>query len=282
MTRPPGSTGVAGSEPAKEMMATSAEKQRTRVTRHGRVALLEMDSPETLNALDLPMQAELGRFADYLAANAAAAPVAVIASSSPRAFCAGGDVKAMDRGDVGEAYLRGLNRLILKLADLDTVLVAAVNGAAFGGGFCLALACDLVVAAEDAVFSMAHTRVGLVPDMGAHYFLPRAVGLTRAREILLSAARIPAAQAQAYGLINRVVPPDQLLPAALDFAQELAAGPAVALRLSKRILQRSLDRPLEQVLEDEVRAQEVCFGTADHREGVRAVLEKRKPAFGGG
>ncbi len=259
-----------------------AEEQnsRVRLTRRGQVALLELTAPETLNALVPALVTELAAHINTLATSAAELPVAVITGTG-RAFCAGGDVKGMDRGEVGPAYLDEINRFVLQMTRMDTVVLAAVNGLAYGGGFSLALACDGVFAAEEAVFCMAHTQVGLVPDMGAHYFLPRAVGLMRAREILMSGRRVTSAEGLQLGFVNRMVSGAELLPQTLEYAQKLAAGPTTALRLIKRTLANTYESSLADILAAEAAAQQTCFATQDHREAVRALLERRPPLFTG-
>jgi len=160
-------------------------------------------------------------------------------------------------------------------------VIAAVNGYAVGAGFSLALLCDLIIAADTAKFGMAFIKVGAVPDCGALYFLPRLVGLPKAKELVFTGANIDAAEAYRIGIVNRVVPAAELLPEALRLGQQLADGPAVALALAKEILNASSSLSLEQVMELEIYAQSLCFQTEDHKEGVIAFLEKRKPVFKG-
>lgn len=252
-------------------------QDRIQVTRQGGVALCELSSPATLNAFDPELSAQLLAFLEGI--DVRETPVAVITGSG-RAFSTGGDVKAMQRGEVRADYMRLLNRVVLRMVCHEAIVVAAVNGLAYGGGLSLMLAADLAVAAADARFAMAHVGVGLVPDMGAHFFLPLLVGMPRAKALMWSGEPFGAEEALHLGLVNAVVPAEELRAQSLAYAQRLASGPRQALRHSKRMVNHSAARELERVLEEEVQAQESCFDTADHREGVRAFFEHRRPQFG--
>lgn len=167
------------------------------------------------------------------------------------------------------------------MRNLEKPILAAVNGVAAGAGCSLALACDLIFASETASFIQAFVRVGLVPDSGGLFFLPRLVGLARAMELCLRGEPVSVRDAERVGLVNRVVPQEDLLKTAREWAQRLAQGPGKAIGLIKRGLNRSVAGDLERMLEVEAQLQEIAGRTQDHREGVLAFLEKRLPKFSG-
>jgi 2-(1,2-epoxy-1,2-dihydrophenyl)acetyl-CoA isomerase len=164
---------------------------------------------------------------------------------------------------------------------MDAPVVIAVNGAAAGAGFSLALAGDFAIAGESVKLTMAYTRAGLTPDGSSTYFLPRLVGPRRARELVLANRTLTAAEALDWGLITRVVPDAEVLDAARALARELAHGPTRAYGLAKRLLDGSLNASLETAMEDEAQAIAAAARTADAREGMRAFIEKRQPTFKG-
>jgi 2-(1,2-epoxy-1,2-dihydrophenyl)acetyl-CoA isomerase len=202
-------------------------------------------------------------------------------------FCAGGDIK--DFASKGEAlpdYLREatswLQICVTALMRLNAPVVAAVHGyAAGGGGFGLVCAADLVVAAESAKFLPGATRAGMAPDAGVSVTLPRLVGLRRAMELVLTNPTLTAARAQEIGLVTTVVPDDELDAAAANLAAALAAGAPLALAESKRLLWDGVGRSVESALPDEARTVAALSGTADAREGLAAVIERRRPVFTG-
>jgi len=171
--------------------------------------------------------------------------------------------------------------MALDIADLDKPLIGAINGAAVGAGLSLSLLCDIRLASEKARFGAVWLSVGLVPDVGATYYLPRIVGREKSMELMLSREVIDAREALKIGLVSRVVAPDQLMKDAMELATKIASGPAVAIELTKRSLQRSLTNDLEAQLDYETYAQNICRQTEDHKEGIRAFEEKRKPVFTG-
>lgn len=247
------------------------------------VATLTLDRPDALNSLDFTMKASLAaclrdiRDRDDVRA--------VVLTGAGRAFCAGGDISQWEPGAPPPAtrrrWLRLLNDVVVPLARLPQPVVAAVNGHAHGAGFSLALAADVVYAAESAVFSLPFTRLGLVPDTGALYFLPRLVGLSRAKELVFSGRRLSAGEALDLGLVTRVVADDELAGVARGFARTLASGASVALAMTKRLLDQSLGMTLEDMVELESYAEAVAISTEDHLEGVRAFHEKRPPHYTG-
>jgi 2-(1,2-epoxy-1,2-dihydrophenyl)acetyl-CoA isomerase len=247
------------------------------------VATLTLNRPDARNALNM----ELKR---ALAAALRAIPEdpgvrAVVLTGSGPAFSAGGDVKELD---ATRTALTSRNRMrwllhevFVPLARLDVPTVAAINGAAFGAGLSLALACDVVVASDAAVFSFAFSRMGLLPDCGALWFLPRRIGPGRAKELLFTARRFGAAEAQELGIVQRVVPAEELGMAAGALAGTLAAGPASALRMTKRLLEQAATSTLDEVAELESYAQGIAMSSAEHAEALLAFSERRDPDFRG-
>ncbi len=206
-----------------------------------------------------------------------------------KAFCAGGDLKAMkaeaDAHGTAGPFLKRLtvpvHGAIATIARMEKPVVAAVNGPAGGFGFSLALACDLVVAAESAVFTMAYTRAGLAPDGGSTFFLPRIVGPKRAFDLIANNPVLSAPEARDLGIVNEVLPDAAFAADARAYATRLAAGPTLALGAAKRLLALSPDASLEGQMEHERRAIAACARTEDFREGVAAFVDKRAPAFEG-
>jgi 2-(1,2-epoxy-1,2-dihydrophenyl)acetyl-CoA isomerase len=249
------------------------------------VATVTLNRPDVLNALTEKMLTELGDALRKVERDAAAK--AVLLTGAGRAFCAGQDLKSIQDGYRAEgevpsfgAILRErYSPLILRMRQMEKPVLAAVNGAAAGAGCSLALACDLILASEKASFMEIFVRVGLVPDSGSLFFLPRLVGTAKAMELCLTGDPVSAQDAERIGMVNRVVPHDDLLKTAMEWATRLALGPGKAIGLIKRGLNRSLSSDLGAMLEVEAQLQEIAGRTQDHREGVLAFLEKRKPSF---
>jgi 2-(1,2-epoxy-1,2-dihydrophenyl)acetyl-CoA isomerase len=170
-------------------------------------------------------------------------------------------------------------RVAHTIAEMPKPVIAAINGAAAGAGTNLALACDIRIASEEAVIGQTFNRIGLHPDWGATYFTPRLVGPARAAELFFMGDLIDAAEAERIGLVNRVVPGDELMDTARGMAERLAAKPALPIRLAKRAVRMSLSSSLDEMLAYELEAQQACFRSEDAREGTRAFLEKREPRF---
>lgn len=251
------------------------------VTQKNGIATVMLNRADRLNALSGEMYHEL---ADTFAAlNTDENVRAVILTGAGRAFCAGGDVTSMGSYDVvsGRQRSKGHHRMILNLHHLEKPVIAAVRGPAAGIGASLALACDLIVASETAYLLMAFKNVGIPPDGGAIYFLTQQLGLSRAKELVYSARKLPAAEAQAMGLISQVVADDQLDSAAQALATEIAGSATYALTLAKRLFQSMYQPTLEQLLEMEILAVGGARMTHDHAEGIAAFKEKRKPRFTG-
>jgi 2-(1,2-epoxy-1,2-dihydrophenyl)acetyl-CoA isomerase len=250
------------------------------------IATVTLNRPDVLNSFNAEMRRELtAAFAEIQGDSTVRA---VILTANGRGFCAGQDLRerldAYDTGQapvLGETLRREYNPLILAMRRLPKPIVGAINGVAAGAGCSLALACDLRVASEQASFLEAFVRIGLVPDSGSSFFLPRLIGMARAAEMMFLADPMPAARALELGLVNRVVPADQLQPAARELALRLAQLPTRAIGQAKRQLNLALSAGLEAVLDEEADGQAMASQTGDHVEGVKAFLEKRPPAFTG-
>lgn len=263
-------------------MSTVAPFETIELQQEAGVLVVTLNRPDVLNAVN----EQLGRdLLDALKrADRDSAVRAIVLTGAGRGFCSGQDLR--DRaGAAAVAYresLRGrYNPIILRLWNLEKPVVAAVNGVAAGAGCSLALAADLRFASDKASFIEIFSRIGLVPDSGSTYFLPRLVGLGKALELAYTAEPIDAARALDLGLVNRVVPHDELMAVSLDFAKRLAAGPTKGFGLTKRAMTYALHATLEQALDYEAHLQEIAGRTADHREGVAAFMEKRPPQFRG-
>jgi 2-(1,2-epoxy-1,2-dihydrophenyl)acetyl-CoA isomerase len=245
------------------------------------VRVITLNRPDVLNAFDAKLGEEL---LDALAkADGDAQVRCVVLTGAGRAFCSGADLRGHTPGETSlGALLRArYNRIILRLRTTEKPVVAAVNGVAAGAGCNLALAADLRVASDRASFIEVFTRVGLIPDSGGTWLLPRFVGVGRALEMMFFAEPVDAAAAERLGLVNRVVSADDLMPRALEWAARLAQGPTRAYGLIKRGVDRALALDLRGALEYEAYLQEIAGRSEDHREGVAAFLAKRAPAYVG-
>ncbi|HJV03866.1 MAG TPA: enoyl-CoA hydratase-related protein [Actinomycetota bacterium] len=253
----------------------------------GAVARITLNRPDKLNALTAVMSDELvdalGRVEreDGLRA--------VLLTGAGRGFCAGQDLTEFDeayrkgeRPDIREHLTRTYHRLIPAMTGLPKPIVCAVNGVAAGAGVSLALACDIRLAGASARFTQAFVKIGLIPDSGGTYLLPRAVGYAKALELSLTGDLLDAGTARDIGLVSQVVPDEDLTAEAGELAARLAAMPTRALGETKRLLQASLAPPLEEALAREAEAQARMSQTDDHLEGVMAFAEKREPRFRGG
>jgi 2-(1,2-epoxy-1,2-dihydrophenyl)acetyl-CoA isomerase len=246
------------------------------------VATLTLNRPDALNALTVPMKQEL--LAAWRRVERDASVRAVILTGAGRAFCAGQDLRERlqpDAAPLGVEVRERYNPIIRAMRALPKPIVAAINGVAAGAGASLAMASDLRIASEGASFALAFGRVGLVPDSGATWFLPRLVGATRAMELALLGDPVSAADALRLGLVGRVVPAQQLAAAARSVAARLAAGAPRAIALTKRALNAAWERDLDAALDYEAHLQDMAGRTKDHAEGLAAFIEKRRPRFTG-
>jgi 2-(1,2-epoxy-1,2-dihydrophenyl)acetyl-CoA isomerase len=250
------------------------------------VAVLTMNRPERLNALS---EAMIDIAIDTLERCASDPAVGcIVLTGTGRGFCAGGDVKAMGGSALHEMSLeqqvdrqRRIHRFAALLHDSPKVSIAVVNGACAGAGFGLALACDLRLAADSASFTTAFAKVGFAGDLGITWPLARTLGEARAKELLFLSDKLSAAQALELGLLNRVLGAAELMPAALQLAARIAAGPQVAYRYMKENVHAAAAESYAQLLDREGFTQRRTGGTNDHREGVAAFVEKRAPKFSG-
>lgn len=248
------------------------------------VATITFNRPDVLNATNDQFYRELSSLIRAISQDPDIG--AVVITGAGRGFCAGADVKAMNP-DMNLLDRRKRHRWILDdvlrpLIALEKPVIAAVNGPAVGAGFNIALAADILIASEKAVFSQIFTRLALVPDLGGLYLLTRVVGLNKAKELCFTARKIDADEAHALGIANHVVPAEELMAKAFKLAREIAAGPPTALSMIKTLLNKSSTSTLDQMLEYESYAQTLAYTTAEHREGVAAFREKRNPEFRGG
>ena len=246
------------------------------------IATITLDRPDALNALTVPMKGEL--IAAFRAIARDPTVRAVILTGAGRAFCAGQDLKERlepDAAPLAVEVRERYNPIIRAMRSLDQPIVGAINGVAAGAGASLAFACDIRFAAEGATFALAFGRIGLVPDSGVTWLLPRLVGPAKAAELALLGDSLSAADAERFGLVARVLPADGLADAARAAAVRLAGFAPLALAHTKRALQRSWSISLEEALEDEAIRQGLAGATADHAEGLAAFLEKRSPRFTG-
>ena len=242
------------------------------------IAVLRLNQPRTMNALSAAIKQGLETEIPQLFANSAVR--CIVLTGTDEAFCAGGDIANMaDRSAPTVHERMHKNQAWTKLIlSGEKPVVAAVNGAAAGAGFSLAIMCDFVVVADNAYFQAGFPGLGAVPDLGLALTLPRAVGMLRAKEILMTNRRITAQEALTWGMATRVVPAASLLPEALALAQSLAAGPATSLGLTKYLLNQAYNS-IPDFLAEETKSQATAFGSEEFGEGVAAFLGKRKPQF---
>ncbi len=250
--------------------------------REGAVAVVTLNRPEVYNAFSLAMIRELGAALRALTHDSAVG--AIVLTGAGKAFCAGGDVAEMD-ANVHRAHDHFLDltadhhAVVRLLVEGPKPVVCALNGVAAGGGFGLALCGDLRIASEQARFKPAYFRLGVAPDGGSTWLLPRLVGFTRAQELLFHDRVVSAQEALALGLVHEVVPAERLMPRALEEAQALARGPPFALAAAKRLLAATTSHDLAAQLALERRLNSESGATADFAEGARAFREKREPVF---
>lgn len=264
----------------------TAGEQTILVDHQDGVRTITLNRPKVLNAFNNELRASLRRAVRD--ADKDDAVRCVLITGAGRGFCTGQDVAALvdglERGqplDLEKILQEEYNPIIERIREMNKPVIAAVNGPAAGAGWSLALACDLRIAAESAVFIQAFINIGAVPDAGSTYMLPRLVGLSRAAELCFTGRKVEAAEALQLGLVNRVVPDDQLAAQAMDWARQLAARPTRTIGWCKKALNKAWTEDLDDQLELEAKLQGRAIRTDDYREGVRAFIEKRPAQFKG-
>ncbi|MFN8641450.1 MAG: enoyl-CoA hydratase-related protein [Candidatus Binatia bacterium] len=248
------------------------------------VAWITLNRPDARNAVNDAMREELLQVLTDARTNLDVR--AVVITGAGKGFCTGADLSRRGSGPTWPGAAREMlrtrsQRLIRAVWELEKPVVAAVNGVAAGLGAHLAFASDLVIASAEARFIEIFVRRGIAIDACGAFLLPRLIGLAKAKELVFFGDDLPAEEAQRVGLVNRVVPADQLLAAAREWAERLATGPTFAIGMSKRLLNRSLDVDLETALDDEAMAQSLVTQSEDTKEGMMSFMEKRAPTFTG-
>ncbi|MFC7072528.1 enoyl-CoA hydratase/isomerase family protein [Halovenus rubra] len=253
---------------------------------HDQRATITITNPELRNALTLDTATAIS---DALAQIEDSNARCVVLQGSSGTFCAGGDIELMmegltserDTAELMEEAAYPINRTVQRVYECPLPTIAKVDGAAFGAGASLAIACDVVLASEQATMSFGFRRVGLSVDSGTSYLLPRIVGESTAKDLVYSGDLLDAAEAAELGLFNRVYPTDTFDEKANQYVENVTTGPTVGLKHSKQLLQRGLDRSFEEVIDAEVDAIETAFQTDDFAEGVESFLDESTPTFEG-
>jgi enoyl-CoA hydratase len=243
------------------------------------VALVTIHRPEALNALDFDLLDELATTLEALDRDEQVG--CVVLAGGDRAFAAGADIRELAAATPVSLELERRFEAWDRIAAVGVPLVAAVRGYALGGGCELAMACDCIVAGDDARFGQPEIKLGIIPGAGGTQRLPRAIGKAKAAELIFTGRQIEAAEAERIGLVTMVVPADEVVPRALELAGRIAAGPRLAVRAAKAAIARAFELPLAAGLDFERRAFFLLFATEDRREGMAAFLEKRPPNFRG-
>jgi 2-(1,2-epoxy-1,2-dihydrophenyl)acetyl-CoA isomerase len=252
------------------------------VERTGAVATLTLNRPGARNALDLAMRQEMLAALDEVEADEAVR--VLVLTGAGEHFCAGGDVKSMRERRQTAAERRRvqmLNTMVQRLVDFPRPTIAMVDGYAVGAGTNLALCCDLVIASDRAKFGELFNKIGLAPDGGGTWFLPRLVGLARAKELIFTGDVFDAAEAARIGLVNRVVPVAELRAVTRALAEKIAGGPPAVQRMAKHMLNRAATSDLPAALDLEAYSQGLAIAADDHQEGLAAFFDKRPPKFSG-
>jgi enoyl-CoA hydratase len=269
-------------EGKKQHMRTNFETI-TVERRDDTILLVTLNRPDASNALNTRMGLDLMELFEGFSVDIENLRVAIVTGQGTKAFCAGGDLKQRNgmTNDEWQAQHLIFERMLRAILACPIPVIAAVNGAAYGGGCEIAAAADFVYASTNARFALTEVTLGIMPGAGGTQNLPRAIGERRAKELILSGLPFSATQAEAWGLVNRVVPPEQLMQAALEIAGRIAGNGPIAVRQAKQAIQRGLQMSLADGLAFEIEAYNRLVPTDDRREGVLAFNERRRPNFRG-
>jgi enoyl-CoA hydratase/carnithine racemase len=253
----------------------------------GGVAVITLNRPEKLNALNSKMNRDL-KYA-FREAKGDSSVRAIVLTGAGRGFCSGADISDFAGGVTLEDFKKMTEQGIMPetiitpydLIEVPKPIVAAVNGVAVGFGTNVLLNCDIIIASEAASFGEFFVRMGLIPDMNGCLLLPMLLGIHKAKELIFTGERINAQEALRIGLVNKVVPPDQLMPTAMELANRLAEGPPLAIAMSKKLIHAGFRKIFDEMMVKEVQYQTQLYASEDHREAAVSFLEKRKPVFKG-
>lgn len=253
------------------------------MTRHGSVCVLTMNRPQARNAIDMALR---NAFAELIPRVRDDDTIrSLVLAGAGGHFCAGGDIRALGGGQGGTDVFEGRNRILSiqrwfdELVDLEKPVIAAVDGAAYGAGLSLALAADFVLATPRAAFCAVFARLGYVPDMGGMYLLPRAVGLSRAKELVFTAREVDAQEAHALGIAQQIVRDGPVLEAALALAARFEHAPAGALGIMKSVMNHAFESERRVVYQQEAMAQSLCRESSFHKAAARRFLDKQSPLY---
>ncbi len=262
-------------------MTETADPRYCLTEKRGRLFILTINRPEVMNALHRPAHLQLEAAMDEFAADPELW-VAIVTGSGERAFCAGNDLKYQAQGGDRTRTPHGFAAITARF-DLNKPVIAAVNGIAMGGGFEIALACDIIVAAENALFALPEPRVGLAAMAGGLLRLPRQIGMKQAMGMILTGRHVPAREGLALGFVNEVVPQGQAIDAAIGWAEKILALSPMSIRASKEVVRRGLEMTIAEAYDAqrEFPAARAMLGSEDFVEGPRAFAEKRKPNWKG-
>ena len=244
------------------------------------IGIITLNRPDRMNALNSTLLRELDHVLSEIEEDSDVK--VVIITGSEKFFAAGADITELDKMSTPvdvHGFIKEAQAVINKLEDLEKPVIAAVSGLALGGGCELAMACDLRIAAENAMFGQPEIKIGVIPGAGGTQRLPRLVGVTKAKELLYTGDSIDANEAYRIGLVNKVVPVASLMDEAMKMASKIARQPGVALRMTKFAVNSGMNMDLKSAMSYEARCFEILFSTEDQKEGVKAFIEKRKPAF---
>ena len=253
--------------------------QTIKTTIKNKICTVKLSRPEVRNALGLEMREELKDF--FTVIKDRDDVKVIVLTGEGNAFSAGGDLSALKEVDAvsGRKRLQSGHEMIQSILNVEKPVIAAINGPAAGAGVSLALACDMIIASRSSILIQSFVQVGLIPDLGSIYFLPRLIGRHRALELMFLGEKITAQQAHNIGIINRVVETEALMDEVNALALKLAEGPDMALGLMKKLVNKSVLADINETFELEGFAQGMCFESSNFKEGVHAFFEKRKPIF---